>query len=260
VFIPLHDANSLKRIRLQFVTIGLIAVNLAAFLLTTDLSGETMSVAQVAFGFIPLEFGGGPKVFELPVAIPESMTLVSYAFLHGDWLHIGGNMLFLWVFGDNVEDAMGHFRFLIFYLLCAALAAFGHLMVDPGSGVPLIGASGAVAGVLGAYLVLHPKVKVWVLAFARIPLRVPAWIALIVWIGFQLLMFVVASEEQVSWAAHIAGFTAGAALVMLFKRGDVPLLDREIITPKAVVVRAPSEPGATATRTSVPVTKWGRKD
>jgi membrane associated rhomboid family serine protease len=264
MFIPLHDANSLKRIRLQFVTIGLIAVNLLAFLLTTDLTGETMSVAQVAFGFIPVEFAGGPKVFETGVAIPENLTLVSYAFLHGDWLHLGGNMLFLWVFGDNVEDAMGHLRFLVFYLLCAALAAAGHSAVDTGSGIPLIGASGAVAGVIGAYLVLHPKVKVWVLALGRIPMRVPAWIALGAWIAFQLVMFVAAGEEAVSWAAHIAGFAAGALLVMLFKRRDVPLLDSTIVLPKAVIIApAPaSAKGAAAepakAEPAAGKTKWGR--
>jgi membrane associated rhomboid family serine protease len=187
VFIPLHDANSLKHVRLQFVTIGLIIANVITFFLTSDLSGESISVAQLAFGFIPVEFSGGPKQFDTGVLIPENVTLLSYAFLHGDLLHLGGNMLFLWVFGDNVEDAMGHFRFLVFYLLCAALSAYGHGLVDTASGVPLIGASGAVAGVLGAYLMLHPKVKIWVLAFARIPIRVPAWIALIAWIGFQLV-------------------------------------------------------------------------
>ena len=115
-------------------------------------------------------------------------SLVTYAFLHGSWMHLGGNMLFLWVFGDNVEDALGHGRFLVFYLLCAAAAGYGHALTEPVSIAPLIGASGAVAGVIGAYLVLHPKVRVWVLAFGRLPLRLPAAWVLSAWIAFQLVM------------------------------------------------------------------------
>jgi membrane associated rhomboid family serine protease len=253
MFIPLYDSNRLKHVRLQFVTLGLIIANVIGFVLTSDLTGQSISVAQLAFGFIPVEFGGGAKVFDTGVAIPEGLTLVSYAFLHGDWMHLGGNMLFLWVFGDNVEDAMGHIRYFIFYCLCAAPAAYGHSLVNTASDVPLIGASGAVAGVLGAYLMLHPRVKIWVLALARIPLRVPAWVALILWIGFQILMFAADSENEVSWMAHIAGFAAGAVLVVIFKRRDVPLFDSEVVLPKAVSVGPAPQP-----EPAVPDNKWGR--
>ena len=121
--------------------------------------------------------------------VPEDLTYLTYAFLHADIFHLGGNMLFLWVFGDNIEDALGHFRFLVFYLLCAIGGAAFHGFLDPASEMPLIGASGAIAGIVSAYLVLHPRVKIWILAFGRIPLRIPAWIALTLWIGFQVLMF-----------------------------------------------------------------------
>ena len=134
-------------------------------------------------------------VAELPpkfVVVPEDLTYLTYAFLHADIFHLGGNMLFLWVFGDNVEDALGHFRFLLFYLLCAVGGALFHGIMAPQSEMPLIGASGAVAGIVAAYLILHPRVKIWVLAFGRIPLRIPAWISLAPWI---------LSSSSCSWPA-----------------------------------------------------------
>ena len=253
MFIPLHDAISLKYIRAQYVTIGLIIANIAVYFLNSTGASDQVTVAQVALSFIPSEFEGGPKIYDTGLPIPESLTLFSYAFFHGDIFHLGGNMLFLWVFGDNVEDAMGHFKFLLFYLLCAAAGALMHNFVSQGSDIPLIGASGAIAGVLAAYLILHPKVKIWVLAFARIPLRIPAWIALVLWIGLQVLMLFSAPEDEVSWGAHVGGIIAGLVLVFIFKRREVPLFDREIVLPKAVTTLAPGE-----VRTSVPVTRWGR--
>ena len=156
MFIPLHDANSLRHIRLQYVTIGLIAVNALVYSVTA-LGGENFNNAAVlGLGFIPSVVH---DTVELPpefVVIPESLTYITYAFLHADIFHLGGNMLFLWVFGDNVEDALGHIRYLIFYLLCAIAGAFFHGLVAWDSQVPLIGASGAIAGVVAAYLILIP--------------------------------------------------------------------------------------------------------
>ena len=127
-------------------------------------------------------------------------------------------MLFLWVFGDNVEDALGHIRFLIFYLLCAVAGAAFHGVLAPDSQVPLIGASGAIAGVVTAYLFLHPRVKIWILAFGRIPLRVPAYMTLVLWILFQFVMFAAGGEEQISWSCHIGGIIAGALLVLILRQ------------------------------------------
>ena len=152
------------------------------------------------------------------IIVPEDLTYVSYAFLHADIFHLGGNMLFLWVFGDNVEDALGHLHFLIFYLLCAIAGALLHGMIAPDSQVPLIGASGAIAGVVAAYLILHPRVKIWILAFGRIPLRIPAYITLALWILFQFVMFAVAGDDQISWACHIGGIIAGAVLVLFLRQ------------------------------------------
>ena len=255
MFIPLHDANSLKHIRLQYVTIGLIAANVIVYLMTA-LGTEQFTNATVwGLGYIPSTIY---DIAERPpemVLVPDNATFITYAFLHGDLWHLGGNMLFLWVFGDNVEDALGHFRFLLFYLACAAAGAFLHGAVAPESQAPLIGASGAVAGIVAAYLILHPRVKIWVLALGRIPLRLPAWVLLALWILFQFAMIALDGEGQVSWAAHVGGFVAGAVLVLLLRRRSVPLFDREIVTPDAVEIETTSARPVQADQPS----PWGRR-
>ena len=128
-------------------------------------------------------FGTAALPQGLPL-VPEPITLVTSLFLHGSFLHLAGNMLFLWVFGDNVEDGMGHARFLVFFLLCGIAACLAHCLMNPLSTAPLIGASGAIAGVVAAYLILYPRVKIWALFFGRLPLQVPAMYA----IGFWFLL------------------------------------------------------------------------
>ena len=256
MFIPLHDANSLKRIKLQYVTIGLIVVNALVFLATGLGSEQYVTGTVYGLGFIPsVAFDTVDLPAEL-VLVPEKATYITYAFLHGDVIHLGGNLLFLWVFGDNVEDALGHFRFLAFYLLCAAAGAAFHGFFAPDSQIPLIGASGAVAGVVAAYLILHPKVKIWILAFGRIPLRIPAYITLALWILFQFVMFLTAGDDQISFACHVGGIIAGSVLVLLLRNRDVPLLDKQIVTPRAVVVEKPS---AVQPVESQPAPRWGRQ-
>ena len=256
MFIPLHDSNSLKRIRLQYVTIVLIVVNAAAFLLTATSSEFFTEAAIVGLGYIPsVVFDSAELPLEY-VLVPENLTYVTYSFLHGDLFHLGGNLLFLWVFGDNVEDALGHFRYLVFYLLCAAGGALVHGLIAPESQAPLIGASGAIAGIVAASLVLHPRVKIWVLAFGRIPLRIPAYITLALWIAVQFLMLAAGGEDQISWAAHVGGITAGALLVFVLRRRNVPLLDREIVTPDAVEV---TQRSAVRPVTAKPMPRWGRQ-
>lgn len=254
MFIPLHDANGLKHIRLQYVTIGLIAVNIIVFLLTALGDRETVQAAEIGFGYIPAVANDLIPLHPDLVLVPEDATYVTYAFLHADIMHIGGNMLFLWVFGDNVEDALGHFKFLIFFLACAAAGAFFHGIILPDSKAPLIGASGAVAGIVAAYLLLHPKVKVWVLAFGRLPLRIPALIPLIIWIGFQFVMLFTDIDGAVSWGAHVGGIVAGALLVLVMRRSGVPLFDSTIVTPSAVeTVPAVAEPPQKTP------SRWGRQ-
>jgi membrane associated rhomboid family serine protease len=239
MFIPIHDANDLKHIRAQYVTIGLIAANVVFFFLSAMGTEAQMYATVLGYGYIPaVAFDRAVLPPELDM-VPTWATYVTYSFLHGDILHLGGNMLFLWVFGDNIEDALGHARFLVFYMLCAAAGALLHGVMAPNSQVPLIGASGAVAGIVAAYLILHPRVKIWVLAFARIPLRIPAWTVLALWIGFQFVMLVFAGNDGVSWAAHVGGILLGAFLVLFMRRRGVPLFDREIVTPEAVETTVP---------------------
>lgn len=234
MFVPLHDANHLRYIKVQYVTIGLIALNVLAWLFTTLAPSDQAERAAMALGFIPALIFDHAVLDPSLVIVPEDATFLTYAFLHIDFWHLAPNMLFLWVFGDNVEDALGHVRFLIFYLLCAAAGAALHGLVGPASEGPLIGASGAVAGVVAAYFLLHPKVRVWVLVLFRIPLPLPAFIPLALWIGQQFVMLALDLDGMVSWGAHVGGIVAGALLVLVMRRKGVPLFDRQIVTPRAV--------------------------
>jgi len=234
MFIPLHDAVELKYIRIQYVTIGLIAVNVIVWLLSTMASPETVEHASLGLGFIPAVIFNHAVLDPSLIVVPDDATFITYAFLHLDFWHLASNMLFLWVFGDNVEDALGHFRFFIFYLLCAAAGAALHGFVGPESQGPLIGASGAISGVVAAYFLLHPRVQVWVLVLLRIPLPLPAFIPLALWIVQQFAMLWFALDGMVSWGAHVGGIVAGALLVLVMRRKGVPLFDRALVTPRAV--------------------------
>ena len=235
MFIPLHDSNALRHIRLQFVTLAIIAVNILVWLFigTPAISdAEAVQRAYYAYGFIPAVANNLQNLPAEVVVIPSTLSYLSYAFFHGDFMHLAGNMLFLWVFGDNVEDAMGHFKYLFFYLACAAAGAWFHAFMVPDSTVPLIGASAAAAGIVAAYLMLHPNVRVWVLALGRIPLRIPALWAIGAWIAFQIYNLVANPGDEVSWAAHVGGIAVGALLLPVLKRSNVPLFDREDGKPK----------------------------
>jgi membrane associated rhomboid family serine protease len=258
MFIPLYDSNHLRSISLQYVTFVLIAANVVVYLATTVGGDNFTTAAVLGLGFIPSVVHDVAVLPAQYVFIPAGFSYLTYSFLHADILHLGGNMLFLWVFGDNVEDALGHFRYLVFYLLCAVAGAFVHGLVAPDSQAPLIGASGAIAGVVTAYLILFPRVKVWILAFARIPLRIPAYIVLALWILLQLVMFLAGGDDQISWACHVGGIVAGAALVFLLRRRNVPLTDEEIVVPVPLPIET-SETNAVEPPPAVPAPRWGRQ-
>jgi membrane associated rhomboid family serine protease len=241
MFVPIRDENRLRSISFQYVTLGIIALNCAVFLglqlpdlLQSDTCGQ-MVLAKL-FGVVPIELSGTQTTIEgcAPagsLSIPEPLTLVTYQFLHGDFLHLIGNMLFLWVFGDNVEDAMGHAKFLIFYLLCGIAGALAHAMLTVEPSAPLIGASAAIAGVVGAYLVLHPNVNVWVLVLRFIPLKLRAVWVLGAWVLMNVAFAVVprlfGSDPLVAWWAHVGGIVTGVLLVLVFRRPGVPLFGNE---------------------------------
>lgn len=224
VFLPLHDDNKLQFIPFQAATWSLIAINIAVFIWQLTIGDDAVTALAFGAGVVPSSlFGSTPLPSELELTRPE-FTLLTYMFLHGDIWHLLGNMAFLWVFGDNVEDAMGSLRFVFFYLLCGAAAGLAHALSDFGSEAPMIGASGATAGIIGAYVVLYPRVRVWILAFRALPLRLPAWFVILSWVMVQFaLLYYFRDDGTVAVWAHIGGFAAGILLIPLFKRRAQPL-------------------------------------
>jgi rhomboid family protein len=230
VILPLYDKDPLERDTVPFVTYGLIAVNLLVFFWELGLSSDADDIFAVNFAFIPSRFAADP----LGGAIPAAATLFTYMFLHVGWMHIIGNMLFLWVFGDNIEDAMGHGRFLCFYLMCGAAAGIVYMLPDPHSQVLLLGASGAIAGVVAAYLMLRPCAKIEMLVFV-IPLALDAYLVLGAWIAVQVWHILANAQDGTAWWAHGGGILAGGLLVTVMRRPDVKLF--QCVHPVTVIRR-----------------------
>ncbi len=223
-FLPLHDKTPRVLIQTPWVTWGLIAACVFTFFYQVSAGPEGGAKLAVGLGVIPVTVVGKASLPPEYHLVPAWVTLFTAMFLHGGLMHLIGNMLYLWVFGDNIEDSMGHPRFVAFYLLCGVVAGLAHIAADPASEVPTIGASGAVSGVLGAYLILHPRARVLIPIWI-IPLYLPAYLLLVIWIGFQVLSAWVggAAGGGVAWWAHIGGFVAGAILIVPFRYKTVPL-------------------------------------
>jgi membrane associated rhomboid family serine protease len=243
---PLYDDNA-DRLTTPIVNYAIIAANILVFVVFQQLG--TNDSFTYSFSTVPLEITTGRDIVT-PSSVRETMTgqrllvpglgptpisvyltLFTSMFMHGGIAHIAGNMLFLWIFGDNIEDRLGHVRYLLFYLVCGIAASLAHVFTtaafatDQGSMlVPSLGASGAISGVLGGYLLLHPKRRVTVILF-RFLTDVPAYVAIGIWFAFQLIsglgMLGGGSQEGgVAYAAHIGGFVAGVVLIKLFDRGS----------------------------------------
>jgi membrane associated rhomboid family serine protease len=226
LFLPLSDNVPLRRLRAPFVTYGLIALNIAVFLVISRLGSAAADKVSLGFGTIPSLISGENFLEPEIASVPAYATLVTSQFLHADWLHLLGNMLFLFTFGDNVEDAMGHLRYLAFYLLCGAAGALMFVMLDVHGVSPLIGASGAISGLVAAYLVLYPRVSIFGLVLNIIPLRIRALYVLGAWIATQVAYSFLQAGDNVAYSAHMGGAVAGALLVGLFKAREVPLFGR----------------------------------
>lgn len=205
------------------ITVSLIVLNIIIFFYQLSL-GTQVDLFVTDFGLVPLRFF---RLFEKGAnPLMVFMPFFTSMFLHGGWFHIIGNMWYLWIFGDNVEDRMGHFRFLIFYIACGIAAGFAHAFTHPNSGIPTVGASGAIAGVMGAYFILYPGARIWTLVPVFIFVQfveIPAFIFLGFWIIMQFLigtfsMSLGPTQGGVAWWAHIGGFAAGAILVFFFKK------------------------------------------
>jgi membrane associated rhomboid family serine protease len=239
---PLSDEN--PTVRAPLATYALIAAIVGAWVLVqgAGLDMQALAVSICNLGMVPGEITGqaalgtgvplGPGMACVVDNEPINFwTPITSMFLHGGWGHLLGNLLFFWVFGNNVEDSMGRIRFVVFYLLCGLIAAAAHVVLDPRSPIPTVGASGAISGVLGAYLILYPHVRVrmlfWFLLFIRV-FRVPAWAVLLWWFFWQVvagLPQLMTVNREVSsgvavWA-HIGGFVAGVILVKLFTNNDL---------------------------------------
>jgi len=215
---PIGDENRGIRSR-PYVNYAIIAINIVVFLYQLTLTQPDLERFIRDWGAVPAEISHGNNL----------ITLITSMFMHGGWLHIAGNMLFLWVFGDNIEDTMGHVKYLIFYVICGLAAGGLQIAINPDSVSPLIGASGAISGVLAAYLVLFPHGKIRTILMLGIPIMVlvPAWGMIGYWIAIQFINGILSLGVQtkdtsgVAYFAHIGGFAAGAALVLLFRDRDI---------------------------------------
>lgn len=223
--IPLHDDNPTKTVPLVTVTIIVAATLIFFYEISLGQEGGQLFVYQ--YGAIPAIIFGYESLPREAAAIPASVSLLTSMFLHGGFMHLIGNMLYLWIFGNNIEDVMGHVRFIVFYLVCGVAAAMSHALTAPDSVVPMIGASGAISGVLGAYLLLYPRAHVLVLIplglFTRL-VYIPAGFVLGFWFVLQLISgaaSIGSGGGGVAWFAHIGGFVAGMLLIGFFKHRSV---------------------------------------
>ncbi len=222
---PLRDDNPTGSI--PAITIALIVINTLVFLYQVSLGPQDGQAFVFQFGAIPAVLVGTRSLPARLEVVPPALSLLTSMFLHGGWMHLIGNMWYLWIFGDNIEEALGKLRYLIFYLVAGLLAAITHVLTNPGSTLPTIGASGAISGVLGAYLLLYPRARVLTLItlgwFIRM-VYIPAGFVLGFWFLWQLLSGSLSGGQDgggVAFWAHIGGFVAGMLLVGLFKRREI---------------------------------------
>lgn len=230
---PIGDDNSDRTIT-PIVNYAIIGLNILVFVLLQGFGGN--DAFTYAFSLVPLEvtqgidlsgvqiirdsFGNTGEIQHYATPLPVYFNFISSMFMHGNFAHIFGNMLFLWIFGDNLENLLGHIRFAVFYLVCGFAAALAQIFMDSGSVIPMLGASGAISGVLGGYVLLFPQRKVRALIFNFLT-TVPAFVAIGIWIAYQLIVgyLTPAGTGGVAYAAHIGGFAAGVGLIKVFALG-----------------------------------------
>ncbi len=211
MFIPLKDENPTQRF--PVITVILITLNILVFLYQI-FSPQGLQYSIYRMGAIPYEITHLTTITSLPRISPP-LTLLTSLFLHGSFLHLFGNMLYLWIFGNNIEDFLGRFRFILFYLLSGLGASLVHILLHPSSKIPMIGASGAIAGVLGAYFLLYPGARVLTIIFIWI-LPIPAFIILGLWFVAQVMNIGIGGG--VAWFAHIGGFLIGIGLITIYSK------------------------------------------
>ncbi len=252
---PYHDEN--ETLRATYITYAVIALNVLAWVVIQG-AGSRLPLARSVceYGLI-----AGELTLRLPPGTPfpmgdglvcltdpgrQALHVLTSMFLHGSWMHVLGNMWFLWIFGNNIEDSMGHARFVVFYLACGVAAALAQVFLNADSPIPMVGASGAISGVMGAYLVLYPRVRVYAMVpigIVPVSIALPAWTMLLYWAGLQLVSGLVGmmgaqDEGGVAFGAHVGGFLAGVILIRLFARpDDVRAHRRQHWEPRRVAAR-----------------------
>ncbi len=230
---PIGDDNS-KLVITPYVNYIFIGINILVFIFLQGLGGN--EAFNYAFSLVPHEITNGVDIVgtqptrtetgtvwavHQPAPLGVYFNFLSSMFMHGDFMHLFGNMLFLWIFGDNIENLIGHIRFAIFYIVCGIAAALAQILMGPDSIIPMLGASGAISGILGGYVLLFPRNTVRVIVFRFMVQTVPAYVALGIWIGYQILLgyLIPSGAGGVAYAAHIGGFIAGLALIKVFTIG-----------------------------------------
>jgi membrane associated rhomboid family serine protease len=230
--IPLHDDAELRFVRHPVVNWALIFINVAVFLIVrSEIFGDPLTVIR-GFALIPRVLFGEAQLAKWIVGPPAPLTLITSLFFHSGWLHLLGNMLFLYVLGDNVEDAMGPLHYLLFYLTCGVASGVVFAYATPDTITPLVGASGAISGVCAAYLMLYPSATIFGLA-AIFPIRAPAWMFVGAWIVLQIVHVLFGEQDHIAWIAHLGGIVAGLLLTPMFRRRSLAPRPR---------VRAPQPP------------------
>lgn len=226
--IPVYNEDHRPRRTRPWVMWVLLGVNVLVLVYLWLLTAEALQIIVFNFGVVSAFITRSISMDDLNLLIPPVLTLVTYTLLHGGWLHLAGNMIFLWVLGDDIEAALGHLRFFLFYLLCGIAGGLAHVASEPSSLVPLIGASGAVAGVVAAYLMLRPWAHITVLLFGIITVRVHALWLLGVWIAWQVLNVLLFPSTEISYWSHVGGLIAGAGLVVVLRRPGVKLFHAHV--------------------------------
>ncbi len=248
MLIPIRDHNPSRR--RPFVTWGLMALNILIFLMYWGNIEDFKTIVPLynTWALQPVDVASGSEIY----------TLITYQFLHGGFIHLAGNMLFLWIFGDNLEDTLGHLTFLGFYLATGIAAGLAQTLADPGSYIPIVGASGAIAGVMGGYMLLYPKAKVDVLLLIIIFFEIfsfRAWVVLGGWFAWQLWSTISGGDSGVAWLAHVGGFIAGVVFMLPFwlARGGAQFWQRNQGHPDH-----PETPYGPLSVSSIPVVKRRR--
>jgi len=227
--IPISDDNPTRIV--PFFTWAILAACIGVFIWQVSLGQNAEERLVYTYGFVPALLLGHAKLNAILQAPAPVLTLFTSMFMHGSWLHLAGNMLYLWIFGNNVEDIMGHIRYVIFYLVCGVAAALTHGLSNPDSTIPMLGASGAISGVLAAYVLVFPAARVTVilpLGILLYPMKIAAIFVVGFWFVIQLISAAMTDPSQpgVAFLAHVGGFVAGLVLTPFFKYSDVPLFGR----------------------------------